>query len=89
MQLLLTLSALVAVASAGDVVTLTAKNFDTAIQGNPLMLVEFYAPWCVRCLEGHGSVVMCSRCARPRGIPHSLTLAIAPPPTYVSPRLPP
>jgi len=48
MKLFLTLSALVAVASAGDVVTLTAKNFDTAIQGNPLMLVEFYAPWCVR-----------------------------------------
>ena len=44
MQLLLTLSALVAVASAGDVVTLTAKNFDTAIQGNPLMLSSSTPP---------------------------------------------
>ena len=33
----------------GNVMVLTDANFDRAVGDNPLMLVEFYAPWCYHC----------------------------------------
>jgi len=38
-----------AFAQDSDVLTLTAENFDAALQDNSLVLVEFYAPWCGHC----------------------------------------
>ncbi|GAO16093.1 uncharacterized protein UV8b_02485 [Ustilaginoidea virens] len=46
------LAAFVSLACAqesSDVVQLTEKNFDEFINANPLVLAEFYAPWCGHC----------------------------------------
>jgi len=32
-----------------EVLVLNTENFDEAVKSNPLMLVEFYAPWCGHC----------------------------------------
>jgi len=32
-----------------DVLKLTAENFEKEVKANPLMLVEFFAPWCGHC----------------------------------------
>ena len=32
-----------------DVPSLRLQNFDPVVQGNPYVLVEFYAPWCSYC----------------------------------------
>ena len=31
------------------VLVLTAENFTTVMNAQPLMLLEFYAPWCAHC----------------------------------------
>lgn len=36
-------------AQAEDVITLTDSNFQEALDSNPFLLVEFYAPWCGHC----------------------------------------
>ncbi|OBZ70429.1 Protein disulfide-isomerase [Grifola frondosa] len=42
------LSAVVA-EGASDVIDVTAANFDTVVSPEPLILVEFFAPWCGHC----------------------------------------
>ena len=34
-----------------NVMVLTDENFDQAVSDNPIMLVEFYAPWCGHCKQ--------------------------------------
>jgi protein disulfide-isomerase A6 len=45
----LLLSALLACASASNVVDLTPENFDKVLDGSKPAFVEFYAPWCGHC----------------------------------------
>jgi protein disulfide-isomerase A1 len=43
------LAALVAADDKSDVIDLTATNFDDVTKAEPLLLVEFFAPWCGHC----------------------------------------
>lgn len=36
-------------AAASDVVSLNASNFESSVAAEPLVLVEFFAPWCGHC----------------------------------------
>jgi protein disulfide-isomerase A1 len=46
---LLAFAAFVLANEASDVINLTASNFDSIVNGEPLILVEFFAPWCGHC----------------------------------------
>ena len=52
---LLTPAAFLAVASVAyaaedsDVINLSASNFESVVNPEPLILVEFFAPWCGHC----------------------------------------
>lgn len=37
------------IVKSSDVIVLTTNDFDQQISENPLILVEFYAPWCGHC----------------------------------------
>jgi protein disulfide-isomerase A1 len=41
----LVFAALAAAEGASDVIDLTPANFDATVKAEPLMLVEFFAPW--------------------------------------------
>lgn len=42
------LAALVAADAASDVLSLTATTFESSVNPEPLILVEFFAPWYTR-----------------------------------------
>jgi protein disulfide-isomerase A1 len=42
---LIALAFLATAESASDVLSLTAANFDSSVKPEPLILVEFFAPW--------------------------------------------
>ncbi|KAJ3565734.1 hypothetical protein NP233_g7447 [Leucocoprinus birnbaumii] len=46
---ILALASLVFADATSDVISLTAKNFEESVSTEPLMLVEFFAPWCGHC----------------------------------------
>ncbi len=41
----LMLASLVAAEAASDVISLTASSFESVVNPEPLILVEFFAPW--------------------------------------------
>lgn len=43
------LFALFSFVAASDVIELTAETFDSVVNPEELMLVEFFAPWCGHC----------------------------------------
>ncbi|RDB22496.1 Protein disulfide-isomerase [Hypsizygus marmoreus] len=45
----LALASLVLAETASDVLKLNAANFEETVSSNPLMLIEFFAPWCGHC----------------------------------------
>ena len=45
MKFLLLIAVLAAIARASDVVVLDETNFDTIVNGDKNVFVEFYAPW--------------------------------------------
>ncbi|CAH1796208.1 unnamed protein product [Owenia fusiformis] len=49
MQKFIVFAALVAVTFASDVIDLTDSNFDSVVNGEDIILVEFFAPWCGHC----------------------------------------
>lgn len=46
---LIALASLAAAEGASDVLSLNAGNFDSSVTPEPLILVEFFAPWCGHC----------------------------------------
>lgn len=46
---ILALASLVFADADSDVLSLTAKTFEESVATEPLMLVEFFAPWCGHC----------------------------------------
>lgn len=44
---ILALASFVFAEADSDVISLTAKNFEESVAAEPLMLVEFFAPWYV------------------------------------------
>ncbi|KAF8974519.1 disulfide isomerase [Flammula alnicola] len=46
---LLALAAVVLANEASDVISLTAATFESTVNAEPLILVEFFAPWCGHC----------------------------------------
>ena len=47
--MLVTLAAALALATASNVIDLTEANFEATMAEKPLMMVEFFAPWCGHC----------------------------------------
>jgi len=52
-----------------EVIELTTANFDETVNKQPIMLVEFFAPWCGHCKKLKPEYEQAARLLKPEGIP--------------------